>query len=432
MALFTHMPYTVYYASQVEGETRSSLDLFESDMKFFDNLGNELNGLVPRERTGVFKKISALDTIEIPYVVGTVRNVDEIIVDDSELEKIHFVDKIQAEYVGSSATSNSDVIVEEALWPENGLSNVNSFSSIELKRKKIRDKHVNTSSIEIEEEPVMEPTSGVNYMIGDILESIEYYYFDSMGNKVVSVLIDNDDFELDGKEITYKFHVRTRNLDVEELSYDDAVYISSDYVHSTNAISYLTEAFYDYKEKLETVPSLEASIHGCIYGEIYCDFTYYKGATLEQVWNIVDGDTYSITKLFNRGDTAIEYTDTCILQKDTQDFWVNDYLPCSIQYYLLNRPKRTRKISEELSEDVYITKFKSPIVLDGSNNGDMIAAPTFRRENHLGIQDENVVGDIYIDRGICQSIDKHLKLMSCKSIYILEEYGNNYFNVESE
>lgn len=438
--LFVHYPYKVYYGSVVEGETRSSLEMFESDMKFFDNLGNELNGLVPRDASGAFKKISALDTIEIPYVVGTVRNTNKIDFEDEERGTVEFVSSIDADFSSSRKERVSTLSVEEAEWPEFGLSNANTYSASILEKEIVTQEHqgvMEPIETEIVIEPKEELESGFNYMVGDILEKVEYYYKDSMGNKVVSVLVDNDDFELDGSDMVYKYHVITRDPSCDDVEYIDSGAMVSGYMHSTSAVTALEEAFSAYKDEYLTTDgeydmTKEADIHGHIYNDIYCDFTYYKGATLEQEWNIEDEAIYSITKMYDGDDTAIEYTDTCILKKDVQDFWVNDYLPCTIQYYLLNRPKESVKVSDGLEDEFFVTRFKAPLILDGKNNGDFIAAPTFRKENRLGIQDENVVGDIYIDRGVCQSIDRHLKLMSCKSVYSLEEYGNNYFNIENE
>lgn len=68
--------------------------------------------------------------------------------------------------------------------------------------------------------------------------------------------------------------------------------------------------------------------------------------------------------------------------------------------------------------------------LDMTEHNNMEAFPTFAEEYEIGIASiESVDSDIYIDRGINASFEKHLKLGEVTSLEALENYGNGFFKM---
>jgi hypothetical protein len=62
------------------------------------------------------------------------------------------------------------------------------------------------------------------------------------------------------------------------------------------------------------------------------------------------------------------------------------------------------------------------------NNTTML--PTYREEYNNGIVFPNTIDtDIYVDRGIFKSLDRHLKLQEIMTMEALENYGNSSFKI---
>jgi hypothetical protein len=63
-------------------------------------------------------------------------------------------------------------------------------------------------------------------------------------------------------------------------------------------------------------------------------------------------------------------------------------------------------------------------------NNNMSVFPIFREECYFGFSTpQNINDNIYIDRGVNASFEKHLKLMEAHTLEALENYGNGYFKI---
>lgn len=98
---------------------------------------------------------------------------------------------------------------------------------------------------------------------------------------------------------------------------------------------------------------------------------------------------------------------------DIREIPFNIYCQVPIKVYLITK--------EGSFEDNYF---------DYSN--DMSMAPVIIDENKIGQSlPENVIENIYIDRGTVRAMDYHLRLLEVKSLESLEQIGNGFFKFNS-
>lgn len=285
--------------------------------------------------------------------------------------------------------------------------------------------------------------NSVNYFIGDILMDMSFYYKDTVGNVV----------EETRYTVTFSGNDKTVLLDSS-----GNVITASTELMSLSAISYASSA----RSEMDC-----NEISGdCINfsKDIYCDVTYYVGATLSRR----SGSPYNLAtearndEFVNHG---IEYKETVRFVKDNREYYLK--LPIKKKYltpnkfdsvsahsvsypviiYVLTQEQERVKYSEYATEyAVPMATFKYPINIwqEGSEqdtfsryyNGDtsihnnLQVYPTFREEYRLSSSAiENIDTDIYIDRGINAAFEKHLKLGEVTSLEALEQYGNNFFKI---
>ena len=190
--------------------------------------------------------------------------------------------------------------------------------------------------------------------------------------------------------------------------------------------------------------------------DIYCDVTYYIGATLSRKYR----EGYVLAESMNHG---IEYHETVRFVKEKREYFLKvpkhtEYtstrdlevpiehgISYPIYVYKLAQDFETITDSQYGDYEVPLSKFRAEIdtfEINNSSNvtenfsGDMATHnnmqvfPTFMEEYKMGIATlENVDSDIYIDRGINASYEKHLKLGEVTSLEALEQYGSGYFKI---
>lgn len=289
-----------------------------------------------------------------------------------------------------------------------------------------------------------------NYFVGDIITKMTFYYKDYDGNVV------NDTIryaELGSDDVRYIYDYNSS----EEYS------TPSGYT-SLKAIQLATEV----KDTLE-----QSGKTKYMYDDIYCDITYYVGATLSRKegkeYNLASyarGDkhsknlTYSGKSFSNYG---VEYTETVRFVKTNLEYYLkkpkdeNSILPSKKKKpcnHSVSYPIYVYVLTQDLTrvdESQYKTEYSVPIadfkfeINIFSGNGDTFGEkypeemathnnlqvfPTYREEYRFGISAlENVDSDIYIDRGINAAFEKHLKLGEVTSLEALEQYGNGYFKI---
>lgn len=67
----------------------------------------------------------------------------------------------------------------------------------------------------------------------------------------------------------------------------------------------------------------------------------------------------------------------------------------------------------------------------GLNEDNAINLPSFKNEELLGVIGKpKVEVDVFIDRGINNSFDKHIKISEIKTLEALEKYGNGFFKIK--
>jgi hypothetical protein len=279
----------------------------------------------------------------------------------------------------------------------------------------------NTSNIrrfKLTAEKISELSGNTNYFVGNIITEMIFYYKDVDGNKVTET--------------------------------------EKNWTEFSSSLSAIT-ASTSVKDSMSATTLFDGD-------DIYCDITYYIGATLSRE----SGETtntnfklaYADDPTYNYG---VEYKETVKFIKENREYYlkkqIKKQIPTtfnSVSGHSVSYPIYVYKLEQELHEvegDVYNTYFQSPLAkfkteinlitkvneeLDSnfSNYKDMDkynnihVSPTFKEEYMLGISSlENIDSDIYIERGINAAFEKHLKLGEITSMEALEQYSNGYFKI---
>ena len=255
-------------------------------------------------------------------------------------------------------------------------------------------------------------SGNTNYFVGDIITEMSFYYCDGSGKPI---------------ESTRKTIPDTADTSITS---------------SLGAIKSATKAKEDVEQDY---PLLD---------DIRCDITYYVGATLSRTkgghYQLADNTEYN---------TGVKYTETVRFVKTEEKYFLrkpnkkvlpidelkpsnNDvYFP--IYIYKLEQDKTA--INSTLygtSYEVALANFEATINIkngskweydnwkDMAKRNNLEVFPVFREEYKMGISTiEKIDSDIYIDRGINASFEKHLKLGEVYSLEALEQYGNGYFKI---
>ena len=279
-------------------------------------------------------------------------------------------------------------------------------------------KRINGLTIEDEDEFESEDTP--NYFIGNIITDMVFYYKDVNGVVVEETIVPWSGSSLDA-------------------------------IHQAQSTRTMLEE--DGNESGDTI----------IFDgdDIYCNITYYIGATLGRK----KGEPFFLAYDENStGDTnynyGVQYNETVKFVKENREYYLGKELKKQIPMTMnavsahsLSYPVYVYKLTQELvdveSDDydtfihVPIARFKTEINLinddlssnyetytDMSKYNGIQVAPTFKREYMLGISSlENVDSNIYIKRGINAAFEQHLKLGEVTSMEALEQYSNGYFKI---
>lgn len=276
-----------------------------------------------------------------------------------------------------------------------------------------------------------------NYFVGDIIKKMKFYYkeYDETIPKetIVDVLLESGD--------TYSIKVKGKYIDTT---------VTSGYT-SLSAITASTKAKVELEED-ET----EAHI---FYDDIFCDITYYIGATLRRK----NGENYNLCYEDQINNYGVEYVETVQFVKENREYYlrkpqnINNVIPSrvnDVSRHSISYPIYVYKM-EQLLEHVYDSQYDSSYEVPMANfrldinifsgncdtfsqkysedmvkHNDLQVFPTFREEYRFGVSViENVDSDIYIDRGINAAFEKHLKLGEVTSLEALEQYGLNFFKI---
>lgn len=224
---------------------------------------------------------------------------------------------------------------------------------------------------------------------------------------------------------------------------------------------------------IQALTRIKDNDHDNLYeDDIYCDITYYVGATLKRAEGNCP-NKYDIEKPLSKRfvladgtnyNMGVKYVETVQFVKERREYFmkkrknplltlpkelIKKHSVHSVSYpvYVYNLKQDTHIIRNSIYDEPYeapLSNFYTEInVFNGNGTADtystkkdmethngMQVFPTFREEYRFGISSiENVDSDIYIDRGINASYEKHLKLGEVTSLEALEQYGLNFFKI---
>ena len=224
---------------------------------------------------------------------------------------------------------------------------------------------------------------------------------------------------------------------------------------------------------IQKLTKIKDNDHDNLYeDDIYCDITYYIGATLKRTEgecpNKYDKDKKLSKRFVLANDTnynmGVKYVETVQFVKERREYFmkkrknplltlpkelIKKHSVHSVSYpvYVYNLRQNNHVVRNSIYDEPYeatLSNFYTEInVFSGNGTADtystkkdmethngMQVFPTFREEYRFGISSiENVDSDIYIDRGINASYEKHLKLGEVTSLEALEQYGLNFFKI---
>lgn len=276
-----------------------------------------------------------------------------------------------------------------------------------------------------------------NYFVGDIIKKMKFYYkeYDETipEETIVDILLESGD--------TYSIKVKGKYIDTT---------VTSGYT-SLSAITASTKAKVELEED-------ETETH-VFYNDIFCDVTYYIGATLRRK----NGENYNLCYEDQINNYGVEYVETVQFVKENREYYlrkpqnINNVIPSrvnDVSGHSISYPIYVYKMEQSL-EHVYDSQYDSSYEVpmanfrldinifsgncdtfsqkyseDMAKHNDLQVFPTFREEYRFGVSViENVDSDIYIDRGINAAFEKHLKLGEVTSLEALEQYGLNFFKI---
>ena len=274
--------------------------------------------------------------------------------------------------------------------------------------------NVKRFSMTVEKQQDLMPNTP-NYFIGDIITGMKFYYRDNEGNTIVYHEGEDDE-------------------------------ISTVVEASTDKTS--LEAIEEVQQKREEIEEAIRQASGSTFifdNDIYCDVTYYIGATLvrnaeNEPFKIVTGNNFSsgvcYTETVKFVETEVQYYLKTDVRKQipmTQNTVSAHTLSYPIVCYVMTQDMT--KVESDYKNYYYaaLAHFEMPLKTNTNDfelyNGTSVF-PVFREEYKMGTACiQNIDTDIYIDRGINAAFEKHLKLGEITSMEALEQYTNGYFKI---
>lgn len=313
----------------------------------------------------------------------------------------------------------------------------------------------NTANIQrysntIEDIEDLDEEKPINYFVGDIITKMHFFCLDGNGNIVEN---END-----------KVIVEISNIEEKK-------YYTKESIEKVNA--YREELLKkNDEEQIDKLYSLQDGV--------FCDVTYYIGATLQRkeipkdpqkpegekkndIFRLAEDIDVNNEKFkFHKG---VEYTERVCFLKEAREYYtrkpdvtsstlpkflskiINHSASYPIFVYTMHQVGDVYDMPGENDEieEVHLANFKVQIGIfypDHSHSLDntdiekyngLQASPTYREEYRLGqSMIEKVDTDIFIERGLSAAFEKHLKLGEVTSLEALEQMGNGYFKFKED
>lgn len=247
-------------------------------------------------------------------------------------------------------------------------------------------------------------TSDKQYLNGDILEKMEFFYM-------------VDEKKCDETVVTLCTSGDTDNL---------------------SAIASSTEIVRNYVKALELAENENTDFQSYDFMSnhdigLYCTFTYYLGAVLEH------NSEKSRYELSEGQDWGVKYFETDELVKKECTYKLIDGTKMVLNYYDIRHQGRVVRLNAyddqltNVNDAVFVGNIK--LFKEGSSANalrkSITVAPVFRKEYQFGNSfPQNIKPNIYIDRGVNRALDKHLRLQEISTMDALEQYQNGaVFNI---
>lgn len=177
--------------------------------------------------------------------------------------------------------------------------------------------------------------------------------------------------------------------------------------------------------KLKDEFNADSNRNGFVINKLRCDITYYIGAILDK--NTNNKYTYS--------NGGVKYIDSITLEESLCSYYKDEFDSIILKYYnfiydskyVVNNEYNNSKNSVNMA---YFEINKT--MNDIGDTNELINDQIFREEYKLGIATkEKIESNVYIDRGVASSFEKHLKLLDINSLESLEQLGINFFNIKN-
>lgn len=303
-------------------------------------------------------------------------------------------------------------------------------------------------------------TKTPNYFIGNIITSMVFYYKDNEGNVAEVDTVDSG--AVTTKQVWEESSLKTIHKSQAARKTLENIWYMVDATDSNDVKTYKYAKESNARAAASTDVNKHVYKNGVIFDDddIYCDVTYYVGATL----GLISGGTYYLaysggveTNNYNYG---VEYKETVKFVKENREYYlkkmVGKQIPMTFNSpsaHTISYPIYVYKLYQEMTDvetDIYGTYYEAPLAafkteinlinsslttnysgytdMDTYNN--IHVTPTLKQEYMLGISSlENIDSDIYIERGINAAFERHLKLGEVTSLEALEQYSNGYFKI---
>ena len=288
-----------------------------------------------------------------------------------------------------------------------------------------------------------------NLYWGNLIHSIEFFHLDANGAKVPETSITITTDIGDGVHV-FNIYDKFRNKTITNLQAAQLCSNRRKFLLGELSLDTITDVLLDGEDE----KVLKKKIFNIHIGDImYCEIKYNIGVIL-----IRDGKDgkyyYNVSDKYHKG---VEYVDTFIVEENQHPYYttesdcimlkyfalkpiladtvMNDYnnyttkIPISKFRVMVNLWYNDNGSKKRINETIFSTNKNSDSTFDAYNG--MTAFPLIRKDWTIGLSGlENTKSDIYIDRGVAQAFDLHLKLGEIKSLEALENYGNGFFRIE--
>lgn len=135
---------------------------------------------------------------------------------------------------------------------------------------------------------------------------------------------------------------------------------------------------------------------------------------------INDGDLYTENLLMGEGGISKKIFET----KPKIDPFSKQYI---YKYNFFDSNNEVITTYDDVGDGTSIIKYETK----GLNRDNAINLPSFKNEELLSVTDKpKVEVDVFIDRGINNAFDRHIKIGDVKTLESLEKYGNGFFKIK--